>query len=283
MSVYFTKLRPTLKLISFLAFLTVGAGAASPTRWTYSIKPSRPSPGNTVCVLITGPGPVQKPASHFEGQALAAYPAGKGRWKILLGIPANLPPGPHTLHVESGAGSPENLTFEVRPGIFPSESLTFTPEKQKLLSAGPAEGRKIHELMRTETPERRWKGRFSLPIHGRLLTGYGTRRNYEDYHRGVDIKSTQGSLIRAPEAGRVVLAQGLQLHGNTLLIDHGQGVTSVYLHLSKFLVREGEEVRKNQTIGRVGTTGLSTAPHLHWGIYVHGVPVDPMDWTRKKF
>jgi hypothetical protein len=278
------KLKSTkfLKCLILFALLSVQSSFAAPL--SVRVTPREPSPGNTISILIEGLPTTDKPVLRFEGKGLPVYPTGKkGRWKALLGIPATLAAGTHSLEIKTSGMPPAALGLKVRAGAFPSESITFTPEKRKLLAAGPSESRKLRGLTRTETPKQRWKGKFLWPVKGKILTGYGIRRNYEDYHRGVDIQSTQGKRVVASAPGKVLLAEKLTLHGNTLLIDHGQGVMSIYLHLSKFLVKEGDVVKKKQPVGLVGSTGLSTAPHLHWGVYVHGVPVNPIDWTRNKF
>ena len=107
------------------------------------------------------------------------------------------------------------------------------------------------------------------------------------YHRGVDYAGAIGSPVVAPASGRVALvgrvSQGFQVHGNTIGIDHGQGVTSTFLHLSRINVQEGDVVQAGQVIGAVGATGAVTGPHLHWGLYVQGQAVDPVPWRNNKF
>ncbi|MBA3924314.1 MAG: M23 family metallopeptidase, partial [Nostocaceae cyanobacterium] len=122
---------------------------------------------------------------------------------------------------------------------------------------------------------------------------YGVRRYYNGkfandyYHRGVDYAGGTGSPIIAPAAGRVVLvgrvSQGFRIHGNCVGIDHGQGVTSIYLHMSRINVREGDLVKPGTVLGAVGSTGAATGPHLHWGLYVNGLSVDPVPWRTNGF
>jgi murein DD-endopeptidase MepM/ murein hydrolase activator NlpD len=131
------------------------------------------------------------------------------------------------------------------------------------------------------------------PSQGQVSTSYGVRRYYNGvfaqdyYHRGVDYAAATGSPVVAPAAGRIALvgrvADGFELHGNTIGIDHGQGVLSIMLHLSRIDVNEGDIVQAGQVIGRVGSTGASTGPHLHWGLYVHGISVDPVPWREGRF
>jgi murein DD-endopeptidase MepM/ murein hydrolase activator NlpD len=97
---------------------------------------------------------------------------------------------------------------------------------------------------------------------------------------GLDIAAPTGTPIRADNAGRVVLARALVMHGTTVVIDHGLGVTSIFLHQSALRCHEGQRVHRGDVIGLVGQTGVATGPHLHWGVYVHGTPVSPLFWTR---
>ncbi|MFM2064403.1 MAG: hypothetical protein RLZZ507_4074, partial [Cyanobacteriota bacterium] len=123
---------------------------------------------------------------------------------------------------------------------------------------------------------------------GRLTTTYGVRRYYNGkfandyYHRGLDYAGASGSAVIAPASGKVVLvgtvSQGFRVHGNVVGIDHGQGVTSIFMHLSRINVKEGDIVKPGQLIGAVGSTGASTGPHLHWGLYVNGQSIDPTPW-----
>ena len=140
------------------------------------------------------------------------------------------------------------------------------------------------------TPEKFWKGSFKRPNQGRMSTQYGVRRYYNGvfandyYHRGLDYAGASGSAVVAPAAGRVVLvgtvAQGFKVHGNVIGVDHGQGVASIFMHLKQISVKEGDFVQPGQKIGTVGSTGASTGPHLHWGLYVNGKSVDPMPWLN---
>ena len=87
--------------------------------------------------------------------------------------------------------------------------------------------------------------------------------------------------VRAAAGGRVVLAKELVIHGKTIVLDHGQGVISLYIHLSRMDVEKGDRVSKGEEIGAVGQTGLATGPNLHWAVYIHGTPVDPVPWTER--
>jgi murein DD-endopeptidase MepM/ murein hydrolase activator NlpD len=147
---------------------------------------------------------------------------------------------------------------------------------------------RVDAFKRLVTSQKHWSGAFLRPTEGDVTTVYGVQRYYngdfaEDYyHRGVDYGAASGTPVVAPAAGRVALvgreAEGFELHGNTVGLDHGQGVLSIFLHLSQINVHEGQVVNPGQVIGRVGSTGIATGPHLHWGLYVQGKAVDPVPW-----
>lgn len=100
-----------------------------------------------------------------------------------------------------------------------------------------------------------------------------------DYHKGVDLRSPAGRPIKAINDGTVVIGtQSFRLHGGTVGLDHGWGVSSIYIHMSKVAVKPGDHVTKGQTIGYVGSTGFATGPHLHWGLFANGTPINPDVW-----
>jgi murein DD-endopeptidase MepM/ murein hydrolase activator NlpD len=114
---------------------------------------------------------------------------------------------------------------------------------------------------------------------------FGVKRYYNgkfsgNYHKGIDQRSPQGRPIKAIADGQVILASSFHLHGGTVGLDHGQGITSIYIHQSKLLVKPGQLVKQGDVIGHVGSTGFASGPHLHWGLYIHGTPVDPTNWLK---
>ncbi len=127
-----------------------------------------------------------------------------------------------------------------------------------------------------------WRQRFNWPVRGRISGRFGAQRIYRgspgSYHSGTDIATGQsGTPFAAPADGVVVLAAGspFSLEGNLLIIDHGMGLSSAFLHCAQVLVREGEAVRQGQIVGRIGMTGRATGPHLHWGLKWREARLDP--------
>ncbi len=133
-----------------------------------------------------------------------------------------------------------------------------------------------------------WDEPFLLPIQGRSTSGYGTPRRYApggrvSYHHGADIAAPTGTPILATNNGRVLIADFYPIKGGLVVLDHGAGVYSFYLHQSQIGVSAGEEVERGQKIGEVGSTGLSTGPHLHWEMRVNTVSTDPLKWVGEVF
>nr|WP_315384659.1 M23 family metallopeptidase [uncultured Sphingomonas sp.] len=146
----------------------------------------------------------------------------------------------------------------------------------------PAELARIKAARALQTPAEGWRQRFAWPATGRISTLFGSQRIYAGepgaYHSGIDIALPTGTPVCAPADGVVILAAEapFTLEGNLLMLDHGMGLSSAFLHLSRIDVREGEAVRQGQPIGAVGATGRATGPHLHWGIMWRGARIDPL-------
>ncbi|MGH2349374.1 MAG: M23 family metallopeptidase [bacterium] len=123
-------------------------------------------------------------------------------------------------------------------------------------------------------------GVVSVYCHADCAGSQRRQGQIRGFHRGVDLAAAAGTPVAAANDGIVRLAETLPLSGKAVLLDHGMGIVTSYLHQSAILVRPGQRVRRGEIIGRVGSTGLSTGPHLHWGLRINGVHVDPMPWTR---
>lgn len=212
----------------------------------------------------------------------------------LQGIHAMAEPGIYDIEIRwSGdPGSEDYQRFRqplrIRAGEFGSEALTVKPESLDPAVTVP-EDALVQGLVTPKTPEKLWRGAFGFPSEfytDQFPSVFGTRRSYNGegyfkYHNGLDFYGGTGVPILAPARGRVVFAGPLQVRGNSTYIDHGWGVYTGYLHQSEILVEVGEMVEAGQEIGRVGATGRVTGPHLHWEVWVGGVPVDPLQWVAQ--
>ena len=225
-----------------------------------------------------------QPVSIAEGQLLA-----------LQGIHALAPPGLEDLVIRlfDVSGGPLLDQFSqplpIRSGDYGSEALQVPPETLDPANTGP-EDSLIESLVNQTRPEKLWEGVFEFPTtyFEAFPSQFGTRRSYNGsdysyYHTGLDLYGSTQTQVLAPARGVVVYAGFLTVRGNVTYIDHGWGVFSGFLHQSQLLVNPGDTVTPGQVIGYVGGTGRVTGPHLHWEVWVGGVPVDPREWTVSVF
>jgi murein DD-endopeptidase MepM/ murein hydrolase activator NlpD len=123
-----------------------------------------------------------------------------------------------------------------------------------------------------------------LPIDSKVTSIYGTKRTFNgemrSFHQGLDLRAKTGTPVRAPAGGTVVLAKDLFFTGNTVILDHGYGIFTIYAHMSKLGVKKGEKVNVKQQLGLSGATGRASGPHLHWGAQVNKSKVNPLELTR---
>jgi len=255
------------------------------------LNPTDPQLGDTISVMVQATGGGNVPAVTVNDRSqYPVFPMGQNLYRALVPTSPLDSPGRVIIRV-SGGPSTRNLALGLRNRSFPTQRITLAPGQSNL--GTQHEFDRVAAFKQIVTPEKFWDGPMVRPSQGRVSTEYGVRRYYngvfaEDYyHRGVDYAASNGSPVVAPAAGHVALtgrvSDGFELHGNTVGIDHGQGVLSIMIHLSRIDVNEGDFVRPGQVIGGVGSTGASTGPHLHWGLYVHGVAVDPVPWRYSGF
>ena len=250
------------------------------------VTPANPQLGDTLSVIIQVDGNGgETPKVSLQQKNYPAFPIGNGRFRALLPTTPLEKPGARLLQV-AGDGQVQKLSVQVRDRDFPTQSIWLPPGKDE--EGTDAEFDRVDAFKALVTPEKFWDGKLLRPNSGEITTIYGVRRYYNGvfaqdyYHRGVDYAGAYGSPVVAPAAGRVSLvgreSQGFKIHGNVVGLDHGQGVASILMHLSRIDVKEGDVVKAGQVIGALGSTGASTGPHLHWGLYVHGQSVDPVPW-----
>jgi murein DD-endopeptidase MepM/ murein hydrolase activator NlpD len=254
-----------------------------------SVSPSRPVLGDTIAITIPGAGLTQTPSLTWNGKTYALFPLPDGRYRALIPTTPRDRPGQVSLQVN--AGTPQVITLTLGKRDFPVQRI-WLPAGQDG-SVSDTEYDRVNAFKQTVSPEKLWNGKLLRPNDGPVTSVYGVRRYYngvfaEDYfHRGVDYGGNVGSAIVAPANARVVFVgyerDGFPVHGNCIGLDHGQGVTSIYIHLTSIKVQVGDSVQAGQTIGTLGSTGSATGPHLHWGLFVQGEAVDPVPWREAGF
>ncbi|MDR7922169.1 M23 family metallopeptidase [Thermosynechococcus sp. HY213] len=252
---------------------------------TVTVSPDRPVLGDTLAIVVNAS---EQPTVEVAGKALPVFSIGPQQWRAFVATTPLQTPGRRSLVVRSG-NETRNMLLWVGDRSFPVQRIWLPPGKDS--SGTDLEFDRVDAFKALVTPERLWQGAFRRPNSGPVTTPYGVRRYYngvfaQDYfHRGIDYAGAKGSPVVAAQRGRVALvgreSEGFLIHGNTVGIDHGQGVLTIYLHLDQIRVQEGQMVEAGQVIGTVGNTGASTGPHLHWGLYVNGECVDPRSWLAQ--
>jgi len=243
--------------------------------------------GDTIKVIIKDVDKKSKVSCSFNKKEYPAFTYGQNKKRVLIGVSGDVKPGEYLLTVKAKKflfWREWEKVISIRGKNFPVEKINFPKEKKALIEkAGRIKDDKIViDSLRTITEKQYWDGKF------KIKSSYGTfRKNKENAgarrHKGIDISSSLGDGVIAPNSGIVFLVGEFILYGKTVVIDHGNGICTLYLHLDSINIREGEYVKKGKKIGRVGSTGLSIGPHLHWGLYVFGDSVDPLIWTKTEF
>jgi len=241
-------------------------------------------PGEVLLVSLPDPPGVRRAVVVFREREYILTDALRFAF---VGLDLGLEPGsyPMTVTFERTNGGREAVQRDIVV-----EAKEFPRKKLWVKESFAVPPKEVEERIRREaelvawvygiiTPRWLGDGAFLQPNKGKVFPNFGQRRIYNDAprstHTGVDIAAPQGDPIRAANAGKVVLASRLYLSGNAVIIDHGLGVFSFYGHMSKILVKRGQAVGKGDVIGKCGTTGRSTGPHLHWAVRVFDSRVDP--------
>ncbi len=260
-----------------------------------SFSPNRFVQGHTYVIEVDIPDGAQISGSLGEYQLSFFTPDGR-TYQSLQGLHAKESLGLNSVSMSGTLtdGTPFALTqmVEVFSGDYHYEEIIGVPQETVSLAITEDETAALQEYTLQPSENKYWAGEFLSPVPPALSAAYasyyGGRRSYNGsgyfyYHSGLDYFSPMSGDIYAAASGKVVFTGPLLLHGNTTLIDHGWGVFSLYAHQSEFLVQEEQQVSAGTLIGRVGSTGRSSGPHLHWEIWVGGIQVDPLDWVDNIF
>ena len=267
-----------------LAALALTAGLAfpaqTPLQVTHAARAIRP--GELVVLTITAPPSTPVAVRAFE-RDWSAFATESGEWRALIGIDLAIKPGRHDVVVTSGdARISHQLVVQAR--AFPTRRLTVDPA---LVNPPPEararidrEARELTAIWAASPPERLWRERFVRPVPDEANSAFGTHSVYNgerrSQHGGADFRSPTGRPIKAANAGRIVLAGDRYFTGQTVVVDHGQGLFSLFAHLSEIDVKPGATVAAGDVVGKVGATGRVTGPHLHWTVRLNGARIDPL-------
>jgi len=248
---------------------------------TCTVVPKQVKLGETL--RVTCPPPFSSAA--LNGRTVRLFPQSTGSNQGLLPVSVKDVPGPAKITVSAGAAAESlQLPVVILKTVFPSQNVKLSPEIEALHST-PEEIALLTGFKEKISDTRFWGDPLAPPVTGCMTSPFGVKRLHSgkptgEYHGGVDQRTPAGEAIRAVAAGTVTFAQQFNVLGNAVGIDHGQGLQSMYLHMSKLVATPGAQVNRGDILGYAGSTGRSTGPHLHWVLYVNGVNVNPAQWMR---
>ena len=290
---------PPLFALLLLPWFLSGVPPAAAANWSVHAQPSRLVNGGPVLFQVKPPVKLQSLSGKWLGHDLSfTFDEKSKSWYALVGVSFETARGNYALElsgqIQPGKTSSDSInfshTFQVGAGKYPklpgklSVPGKFTepdPEQQKQI----AEGQQIKkDFLGRVTPEREWSGKFSSPAEAEISDVFGAQRVFngktQSTHLGLDFRVPSGTPVAAMNDGTVLLARPLYFEGNFVVIDHGQGLLTLYLHLSEFKVKEGDPVKRGQVIGLSGGTGRATGPHLHVAVRWQGTYLDPASLMR---
>jgi murein DD-endopeptidase MepM/ murein hydrolase activator NlpD len=251
--------------------------------FAWSLPRPDPVPGGIAIISLDGDRS-QRPMAYYDGQrVMVLYDT--DHWLAVAGIPLSTAPGAQELEVRYDHGPAHTRAFTVRDKQYAEQRLTV--KNKRMVDPSPEDLQRIaRESTRTKTALAHWSEAsalekpFRLPVRGEFSSPFGLRRYFNGQprkpHSGLDIAASTGTPIHAPAAGQVVETGQYFFNGNTMFVDHGQGLVTMYCHLSRIDVAPGQRVAQGEVLGAVGRTGRVTGAHLHWGVSLNQTMVNPL-------
>jgi murein DD-endopeptidase MepM/ murein hydrolase activator NlpD len=276
-----------------LAFVTLPAlpravGETGPAAWIIRRQPEQLVNGAPIVFEVTPSVRLTAlSAKWLEHEVLFSYDAAAKAWFGIAGVSLETRPGTYTLELKGTTSKSAEITFSktiaIRAAKYPSIAVTvakrFTEPSKEQLERIHQDKTVKQDVFQHTDPEREWSGKFRPPVDVPVSDVFGTRRTFngkvQSMHQGLDFAAPTGTPVSAVNSGTVLLAGPLYFEGNCVVLDHGQGLLTLYLHLSEIKVKQGERIARGQEIGLSGGTGRATGPHLHLAVRWQGVYLNP--------
>ncbi|MGB5299115.1 MAG: peptidoglycan DD-metalloendopeptidase family protein [Thiogranum sp.] len=276
--------KPTLRR---LFFPIIAALTFLPDALAIELPEAAPVPGGVALVEL--PASETPPRVTFNGKPVMVIANGSA-YTAVVGLPLATKPGTQTLNIKNASGETATRKFSVTDKTYQSQHITIknkrmvNPEKRDMGRIG-REQRQIKKALASWNEHPPETLRFLLPVEGPVSSPFGLRRFFNEQarkpHSGLDLAAAEGTPIKAPASGRIADTGDFFFNGNTVLIDHGRGLVTMYCHMSRIDVEPDQQVAAGEVIGAVGKTGRVTGAHLHWGVSLNDARVDPMLFLKQ--
>ncbi|WP_339459705.1 peptidoglycan DD-metalloendopeptidase family protein [Pseudomonas sp. EA_105y_Pfl2_R69] len=239
---------------------------------------NKPVPGG-VAVVDLGTGETA-PNVRYQNKPVLVIKEDQQRWIAIVGIPLSVKPGTQQISVNGS----QALSFQVGSKHYVEQRIAIKNQQQvnpnaKNLARIERELAEQTRAYQQFSPRQPSNLLFDKPVGGPLSSPFGLRRFFNgeerNPHSGLDFAANSGTPIKAPAAGKVILIGDYFFNGKTVFVDHGQGLISMFCHLSAIDVKVGAEIPRGGVLGKVGATGRATGPHLHWNVSLNDARVDP--------
>jgi murein DD-endopeptidase MepM/ murein hydrolase activator NlpD len=250
---------------------------------TFHIDPDKIIQGDVIKVTAGS----DSASASLDGKTIPLFPETSSEHLGLMPVPVLTMPGAYTLEILDAKGATlAKQQVTVLNAHYRRDNISIAPAIASLRPS-PGEQETVGDFRKTVSGIRYWKEPFDPPVPGCITSPFGSMRLHNgkptgDFHAGLDQRGAKGTPIHPLTGGVVKLVEKYNLRGGTVAIDHGQGVESIYLHMSEFAAKDGQHVTPDDIIGYIGSTGRSTGPHVHWTLYVNGEPVNPNQWMSLK-
>ena len=273
------------------AFFAAASLAAS-AQPTVTLTPGIVQDGSPELIRVNAPATAALEGAWMDHRLQFFRAAGGRGWFALAGVDVEAPVGASTLHIveklKNGVTRDLSRTVEIRAAHYRTAALAVAPQFVEpppgALAEIEAEVALKDKVFSASAEEPLWSGNFRAPVLAAPTDSFGTRRTFNgklaSVHKGMDFRARMGTPVHASNSGIVVLARKLYFEGNCVAIDHGLGLYTISMHLSRIDVREGERVATGQLVGLSGATGRVTGPHLHWAVRWQNAYLDPAKLLR---
>jgi murein DD-endopeptidase MepM/ murein hydrolase activator NlpD len=285
----FLRLAITLFVIAtgLVPFIGNQSFAQTPSAWNVTYKPARLVNGAPVLFKVKVPGTLSQLQAEWQGHSVVFRKSEACKcWFALAGVALSTKPGRYPLHLEAESGK-GRLQYQqeitVAAAVYPSTTIKVASEyvepPKETLARIEEEQKVKKEAFASSASQSLWAGPFQPPADTPTSGVFGSFRLYNgakrNQHAGLDYHAAIGTPVHATNAGTIILARPLYFEGNCVAIDHGQGLITLYFHLSEFKVKEGDKVDRGQIVALSGGTGRSTGPHLHFAVRWQGEYLNP--------